>query len=98
MSIIGLSMVRFHAALGDDVEAGSASLRVDWPVYPRRAEHITVAERGNRRWAKTARSERVPVALAEGRPEDPRAKASAEIAHVDPFGSATSSVRPKAEL
>jgi hypothetical protein len=22
----------------EDVEAGSAALRVDWPVYPRRAE------------------------------------------------------------
>jgi hypothetical protein len=37
------------------VEAGSAALRVDWPVYPRRAEHNTVAEGGNRRWAETAR-------------------------------------------
>jgi hypothetical protein len=43
-------------------------------------------------------SELVPVALAEGRPEDPRAKASAEIAHVDPFGTATTSVCLKAEL
>ena len=33
------------------MEAGSAALRVDWPVYPRRAEHNTVAEGGNRRWA-----------------------------------------------
>ena len=39
----------------EDVEAGSAVLRVDWPVYPRRAEHNTVAEGGNRRWAETAR-------------------------------------------
>ena len=30
-------------------------------------------------------SERVPIAQAEGRPVDPRAKASAEIAHVDPY-------------
>ena len=30
----------------------SAAPRVDWPVYPRRAEHITVAEGGNRRWAE----------------------------------------------
>ena len=37
------------------MEAGSAALRVDWPVYPRRAEHNTVAEGGNRRWAETAR-------------------------------------------
>jgi hypothetical protein len=46
----------------EDVEAGSAALRVDWPVYPRRAEHNTVAEGGNRRWAKTARR---PVGLVE---------------------------------
>ena len=32
----------------------SAAPRVDWPVYPRRAEHNTVAEGGNRRW-ETAR-------------------------------------------
>jgi hypothetical protein len=32
----GLSTVRFHAALAEGVEAGSASLRVDRPVYPRR--------------------------------------------------------------
>ena len=63
----------------EDVEAGSAAPRVDWPVYPRRAEHITVAERGNRRWAENCASELVPIALAEGRPEDPCAKASAEI-------------------
>jgi hypothetical protein len=29
--------------------------RVDWPVYPRRAEHNTVAEGGNRRLAEIAR-------------------------------------------
>jgi hypothetical protein len=39
----------------EDVEAGSAALRVDWPVYPRRAEHNTVAEGGNRGWAEIAR-------------------------------------------
>ena len=33
------------------MEAGSAAPRVDWPVYPRRAEHNTVAKGGNRRWA-----------------------------------------------
>jgi hypothetical protein len=38
-----------------------------------------VAGGGNRRLAETARSERDPIALAEGRPEDSRAKASAEI-------------------
>jgi hypothetical protein len=39
-------MVRFHAALTDDVEAESASLRVDRPVYPRRPKHNTFAEGG----------------------------------------------------
>src|SRR5271166_2062804 len=29
----------------------SAAPRVDWPVYPRRAEHNTIAEGGNRRWS-----------------------------------------------
>ena len=28
--------------------------RVDRPVFPRRAEHNTVAEGGNRRWAEIA--------------------------------------------
>ena len=35
------------------MEEGVQPLRVDWPVYPRRAEHNTVAEGGNRRWAET---------------------------------------------
>ena len=51
MSIIGLSMAALPCCAEEDVEAGSAALRVDWPVYPRRAEHNTVAEGGNRRWA-----------------------------------------------
>src|SRR5580693_800562 len=55
MSIIGLSMAALPRCAEEDVEAGSAALRVDWPVYPRRAEHNTVAEGGNRRWAETAR-------------------------------------------
>ena len=54
MSIIGLSMAALPCCAEEDVEAGSAALRVDWPVYPRRAEHNTVAEGGNRRWAETA--------------------------------------------
>jgi hypothetical protein len=51
MSIIGLSMAVLPCCAEEDVEAGSAALRVDWPVYPRRAKHNTVAEGGNRRWA-----------------------------------------------
>jgi hypothetical protein len=39
-------MARFNAALEEGVEAGSASPRVDWPVYPRRLEHITGVEGG----------------------------------------------------
>ena len=53
-SIIGLSMAVLPCRAEEDVEAGSAALRVDWPVYPRGAEHNTVAEGGNRRWAETA--------------------------------------------
>ena len=37
----------------------SAAPRVDWPVYPRRAEHNTVAEGGNRRWAEA--DQKTPV-------------------------------------
>ena len=42
MSIIGLSMAVLPCRAEEDVEAGSAALRVDWPVYPRGAEHITL--------------------------------------------------------
>jgi hypothetical protein len=55
MSIIGLSMVVLPCRAEEDVEAGSAALRFDWPVYPRRAEHNTVAEGGNRGWARESR-------------------------------------------
>ena len=65
MSIIGLSMAVLPCRAEEDVEAGSAALRVDWPVYPRRAEHNTVVEGGNRRWAEIARQNAVPIALAE---------------------------------
>ena len=58
MSIIGSGMAVLPCRAEEDVEAGSAALRVDWPVYPRRAKHNTVAEGGNRRWAETARQER----------------------------------------
>jgi hypothetical protein len=56
--------LHFHAARKGR-GSGSAAPRVDWSVYPRRAEHNTVAERGNRRWAETARQNAVPIALAE---------------------------------
>ena len=36
--------------IGEGIEQGAQPLRVDWPVYPRRAEHNTVTEGGNRRW------------------------------------------------
>jgi hypothetical protein len=41
-------------------------LRVDWPVYPRRAEHNTVAEGGNTRSAvaSSSRIRRWPCSLA----------------------------------
>ena len=47
--------LHFHAALGRTWKQGVQALRVDWPVYPRRAEHNTVAEGGNRRSAEAAR-------------------------------------------
>ena len=47
--------LHIHAALGRTWKQGVQVLRVDWPVYPRRAEHNTVAEGGNRRWAETGR-------------------------------------------
>ena len=46
--------LHFHAARKRTWKQGVQALRVDWPVYPRRAEHNTVAEGGNRRWAETA--------------------------------------------
>src|ERR1700722_14059621 len=47
--------LHIHAALGRTWKQGVQLLRVDWPVYPRRAEHNTVAERENRRWAEIVR-------------------------------------------
>jgi hypothetical protein len=38
MSIIGLSMAVLPCRAEEDVEAGSAALRVDWPIYPRHTE------------------------------------------------------------
>src|SRR5208337_5077546 len=61
MSIIGLSMAALPCCAEEDVEAGSAALRVDWPVYPRRAEHNTVAEGGNRRCAGRGPTRGPPV-------------------------------------
>ena len=47
--------MRFHAALMRTWKQGAQPLRVDWPVYPRRAEHNIVAERENREeWADRA--------------------------------------------
>ena len=68
-----------HSMLhGRNVEAGVQPLRVDWPVYPRRAKHNTVAEGGNRRWAETARQKAFQSRWP--RPtRGPAAKASAEI-------------------
>src|SRR5271166_1466697 len=79
MSIIGLSTAALPCCAKEDVEAGSAALRVDWPVYPRRAEHNTVAEGGNRRWAETARQNAFQSRWPRADQRTPRAKASAEI-------------------
>jgi hypothetical protein len=58
MSIIGLSMAALPCcAEEEDVETGSAALRVDWPVYPHRTKHNTVAEGGNRRFTIAASSQ-----------------------------------------
>ena len=57
MSIIGVSMARFHAALRKTWKQGAQPLRFDWPVYPRHAEHNTVAKGGNRRWAESPSAE-----------------------------------------
>jgi hypothetical protein len=46
VSIIGLSMAALPCCAEEDVEAGCAALRFDWPVYPRRTKHNTVAEGG----------------------------------------------------
>ena len=48
--------LHFHAARKGR-GSGSAAPRVDRPVYPRRAEHNTVAERGNRRSAIASSSQ-----------------------------------------
>ena len=47
---MGLSMAG-HPCCTEGTWKRSAAPRVDWPVYPRRAEHNSVAEGGNRRWA-----------------------------------------------
>jgi hypothetical protein len=71
--------LHIHAALGRTWKQGVQVLRVDWPVYPRRAEHNTVAEGGNRRWAETCPSERAYQSRWPRPTRGPRAKASAEI-------------------
>jgi hypothetical protein len=58
--------LHFHAARKGR-GSGRAAPRVDRPVYPRRAEHNTVAEAGNRGWA------------GRDRPENPGRTQSAEI-------------------
>jgi len=76
ISIIGLSMAVLPCCAEEVVEAGSAALRVDWPVYPRRAEHNTIVEGGNRKMGRDCASERVLVALAAGRiPDEPKQEA-----------------------
>ena len=66
--------LHFHAARKGR-GSGSAAPRVDWPVYPRRAEHNTVAEGGNRRSTIAASSQirRSRFSLASfSYPTDPR--------------------------
>ena len=63
--------LHIHAALGRTWKQGVQVLRVDWPVYPRRAEHNTLAEGGNRRRAETAFAES-PRAQARVEPKNVR--------------------------
>jgi hypothetical protein len=49
--------LHIHAALRRTWKQGVQVLRVDWPVYPRRAEHNTAADRGNRRSAVASSSQ-----------------------------------------
>jgi hypothetical protein len=39
---LSLGMAALPCCAEEDVEAGSAALRVDWPVYPRRAEKAAI--------------------------------------------------------
>jgi hypothetical protein len=67
-------MAALPCCAAEDVEAGSAALRVDWPVYPRRAEDNTVAGGGNRRSTIAASSQikRSPCSWASfSYPTDP---------------------------
>jgi hypothetical protein len=73
----GLGMVRFHAALAEGMEAGSASPRSAREAYPRRADHNTVTEGGIDNGPRLARQDRpatwspdYPRGLG-GRPEPP---------------------------
>ena len=67
--------LHFHAARKGR-GSGSAAPRVGWPAYPRRAEHNTVAEGGNRRWAETARR---PVGLVANLPSSRRGLSVAAV-------------------
>jgi hypothetical protein len=48
------------------VEAGAQPLRVDWPVYPRRADHNTVAGRGNTKICRRVLKPDQALALVAG--------------------------------
>jgi hypothetical protein len=75
--------LHFHAARKGR-GSGSAAPRVDWPAYPRRAEHTTVAEGGNRRWAETARQNAFQSRWPRADQRTSGAKASAEIGGARP--------------
>ena len=68
MSIIGTGMAVLPCCT-EGTWKRSAAPRVDWPVYPRRTEHNTVAEGGNRRWPRLRAVSVGLVELADD-PED----------------------------
>ena len=51
-SQLAWAWLHVNAAQGRTWKQGVQVLRFDSPVYRRRAEHNTVAEGGNRRWAE----------------------------------------------
>ena len=87
--------LHFHAARKGR-GSGSAAPRVDWPVYPRRAEHNTVAEGGNRRWAETARQNAFQSRWprADQRTQGLSGLRSGDVARTPPCGFARSAWLP----
>jgi hypothetical protein len=58
--LLAWAWLHIHAALARTWKQGVQVPRVDWPIYPRRAEHNTVAEGRNRRGAETPSAKSTP--------------------------------------